>query len=226
MFSNSTSISSAYQDRYVLKKAYDQITRWNMNMKIDNSLEKYAQSQGCVKYHKDHTSGSEAGARGHAITCSGGCKYGSGWPFDKNKPVQNFFNHRKGNDGGNDETPHFTEIMKYNRVGCSAVKEGNTYCVYCVLKPGGSVPLGRPAKPSGTISGDCQYDCDGWPYAQCQMFVSNKYGSSSATCINPFPPGSRTKYSNYPECADIPSGCQRCDDYCAQRDGKTSRNSY
>ena len=58
------------------------------------------------------------------------------------------------------------------------------------------------------------------------MFVSNKYGSSSATCINPFPPGSRTKYSNYPECADIPSGCQRCDDYCAQRDGKTSRNSY
>ena len=58
------------------------------------------------------------------------------------------------------------------------------------------------------------------------MFIESQFGSASATCINPFPRGSSTKYSNYPECATVPDGCERCDDVCARRDGQRSRLSY
>ena len=137
MFSNYTSISSAFQDKNVLKRAYDQIQGWNYNMKIDKKLEEYAQSQGCVKKHSDHGWPEPAGyANANIIACVGGCKYGYPSSWDKNYPVQTFFNHRRGNDGGYTETDHFTYILQYNRVGCSAVKEGNTYCVYCVLGEG------------------------------------------------------------------------------------------
>ena len=41
-----------------------------------------------------------------------------------------------------------------------------------------------------------------------------------ATCINPYASSSSYQmFSNYPECANIPSGCQRCDDVCSNRDG-------
>merc|ERR1711874_595628 len=65
-----------------------------------------------------------------------------------------------------------------------------------------------PARPS--LNGDCNYDCSGWPYAQCKMSIKSQFRSASATCINPFPRGSSTKYSNYPECATVPDGCERC----------------
>ena len=93
--------------------------------------------------------------------------------------------------------------------------------------PSGGAGGGRitiPARPS--LEGDCNYDCSGWPYAQCQMSIESQFRSASATCINPFPRGSSTKYSNYPECATVPDGCERCDDVCARRDGQSSRLSY
>merc|ERR1712184_198969 len=93
--------------------------------------------------------------------------------------------------------------------------------------PSGGAGGGRitiPARPS--LEGDCNYDCSGWPYAQCQMSIESQFRSASATCINPFPRGSSTKYSNYPECAQVPDGCERCDDVCAYRDGRRNRLSY
>ena len=94
-------------------------------------------------------------------------------------------------------------------------------------------------------SKDCQYNCEGWPYSQCevmdicqlgtssstwrtfQMSSSDRFGSAKATCINPyFNRGSTAKFSNYPECATVPRGCQRCDDYCARQQGKRDRFDY
>ena len=65
--------------------------------------------------------------------------------------------------------------------------------------------------------GTCSYNCDGWPYEQCK--TQSRF--ASATCINPFTSRSSSQiFSNYPECANIPSGCKRCDDVCSSRDGK------
>jgi len=48
-----------------------------------------------------------------------------------------------------------------------------------------------------------------------------------ATCISPFSSrGSSQIYSNYPECANVPSGCERCDDICSKRDGKQDKLDY
>ena len=44
-----------------MKNAYDQILNWNKNMKIDYSMEKFAQSQGCVRTHADHSEGPSVG---------------------------------------------------------------------------------------------------------------------------------------------------------------------
>ena len=124
---SNNSIFSAYQDRTVLKNAYNQVMGWNRNMKIDYTMEKFAQAQGCVKAHDDHSSGSSVGVRHHIIACVGGCEYGPGWSWSKSSPVQTWWDFRT-------RTGHFDAILKYNRVGCSAEKEGNTYCMYCVLK--------------------------------------------------------------------------------------------
>merc|ERR1712066_417770 len=95
----------------------------------------------------------------------------------------------------------------------------------------GSPPADRPAvgeprqRPSD--SGNCQYDCQGWPYSQCEMSFSSGFRSGSATCINPyFRRGSTAKFSNYPNCATVPQGCERCDDYCARQDGRRDRFDY
>jgi len=87
--------------------------------------------------------------------------------------------------------------------------------------------------PSGPASnndydGECDYDCTGWPYQQCKVTKTFKYGGfKSATCINPYE--SRSSYqmfSNYPECANVPSECERCDNICSSRDGLDSRYDY
>ena len=69
--------------------------------------------------------------------------------------------------------------------------------------------------------GTCSYNCDGWPYEQCKM--ETRFGS--ATCVNPFSRSGQI-YSNYPECANVPSGCQRCDDVCSSRDGNKDKLDY
>lgn len=87
--------------------------------------------------------------------------------------------------------------------------------------------------PSGPASnndydGECDYDCTGWPYQQCKVTKTFKYGGfKSATCINPYE--SRSSYrmfSNYPECANVPSECERCDDVCSRRDSLDYRYDY
>jgi len=79
------------------------------------------------------------------------------------------------------------------------------------------------------ISSSCSYECDGWPTQNCKMKTQFNW----ATCIPPYPPnrpigfdGKPMKYMNYPTCASIPSGCNRCDDECAKRDGKGGKDDY
>ena len=66
----------------------------------------------------------------------------------------------------------------------------------------------------------CDYDCSGWPYKQCKVTKTFKYGGfKSATCISPYySKSSYRMYSNYPECATVPSGCDRCDEVCSSWD--------
>jgi len=76
---------------------------------------------------------------------------------------------------------------------------------------------------SSSSGGTCSYNCDGWPYEQCK--TQSRF--ASATCINPFTSKSSSQiFSNYPECANIPSGCERCDDVCSSRDGKKDKLDY
>ena len=69
----------------------------------------------------------------------------------------------------------------------------------------------------------CSYNCNGWPYKQCGM----SSGFSSATCINPYTDTQGSQiFSNYPKCANVPSGCERCDDVCSRRDGNKDKLDY
>jgi len=50
-----------------------------------------------------------------------------------------------------------------------------------------------------------------------------------ASCLNPYYSaggGGRVKYSNYPQCGDIPPDCQRCDEFCALSSGRAGRLDY
>ena len=67
----------------------------------------------------------------------------------------------------------------------------------------------------------CSYNCDGWPYEQCRM--SSRF--RSATCINPYA-DIEGRQINYPTCANVPSGCERCDDVCSRRDGNKNKLDY
>jgi len=79
------------------------------------------------------------------------------------------------------------------------------------------------AHVSDSGSDQCSYNCDGWPYEQCGM--SSRL--SSATCINPYTDTQGSQiFSNYPECANVPSGCERCDDVCSRRDGNKDKLDY
>ena len=79
------------------------------------------------------------------------------------------------------------------------------------------------AHVSDSGSDQCSYNCDGWPYEQCGM--SSRF--SSATCINPFTDTLNSQiFSNYPKCANVPLGCQRCDDVCSRRDGNKDKLDY
>ena len=68
--------------------------------------------------------------------------------------------------------------------------------------------------------GECDYDCSGWPYQECKVTKTFRYGGfKSATCISPYSSRSSYRmYSNYPECAPTPYGCDRCDDVCSSWD--------
>lgn len=82
----------------------------------------------------------------------------------------------------------------------------------------------RKRQANSTINlAPCSYSCDGWPYEQCEMEGQFR----KATCVNPFMNRSSSViFSNYPECATVPSGCQRCDDVCSTRDGKRNKLDY
>ena len=65
-----------------------------------------------------------------------------------------------------------------------------------------------PSFNNNLDDGVCDYNCNGWPYQQCEVSkIFNNGAFKKATCINPYT--SRSSYqmfSNYPECANIPSG--------------------
>merc|ERR1719341_490282 len=79
----------------------------------------------------------------------------------------------------------------------------------------------------------CVTTCDNWPYRNCKMeLMRGNRDWGFATCIPPYSrqrdpfTGNKVKHNNYPECARIPRGCERCDDTCAIRDGKSGRLDY
>jgi len=78
--------------------------------------------------------------------------------------------------------------------------------------------------------GECTYNCQNWPYAQCEVKLTRKNGFwQRASCLNPYydtGSGVMITYKNYPECGEIPADCQRCDDFCAWKDGRRDRNDY
>jgi len=81
--------------------------------------------------------------------------------------------------------------------------------------------------------GTCVTICDNWPFAQCKVGLQRTNGGhQAATCVNPYTGSTNRfnnqpqKFSNYPECANIPTGCKRCDETCSLRDGKSSRFDY
>jgi len=82
--------------------------------------------------------------------------------------------------------------------------------------------------PAPSNDGECDYDCSGWPYQECKVTKTFKYGGwKSATCISPYSSRSSYRmYSNYPECANIPSECERCDDVCSKRHGNRDKYDY
>merc|ERR1711874_460631 len=81
----------------------------------------------------------------------------------------------------------------------------------------------------GTSSsqGYCKYSCRSWPYSRCQTEMRKSDGGGMRSkCISPY--GGNKKYyrHNYPHCSEMPRHCERCDDFCAKKDGKRNRNSY
>jgi len=94
-------------------------------------------------------------------------------------------------------------------------------------------PLSGTGTGGGNLKeshGSCSYKCDGWPFKFCTMSIRLTWSQ----CINPYdqnPPrihfnGQKAKYSNYPTCASVPDGCNRCDDECAIRDGRSGKDDY
>jgi len=85
-----------------------------------------------------------------------------------------------------------------------------------------AVSLSQPRSVS-VRQEQCSYNCNGWPYEQCEMEGQFR----KATCVTPYASRSSSVIiSNYPECATVPSGCQRCDDVCSARDGKRNKLDY
>ena len=64
---------------------------------------------------------------------------------------------------------------------------------------GGNIVRHHIAHISNSNNDDkCIYNCDGWPYEQCQMSSRG----ASATCINPYTSRSSSQiFSNYPKCS-------------------------
>merc|ERR1719264_1601026 len=94
----------------------------------------------------------------------------------------------------------------------------------------GSLLGGQPSLVEEVAEGTCTTTCNNWPHGQCKVELQwGNGGHQSATCINPYSGSSNRfnnqpqKFSNYPKCASIPSGCKRCDETCAVREGRRSR---
>jgi len=126
-------LTTASQDSTVLRNTYNQLTGWNRNLQKDTAMEKEAQSLGCVRTHADHL-GSKQDDRAamgkrkiaYIIACSPyGCtEDATNW--SREKPAQIWKEYK-------DVTRHYSHIINNNRVGCSAEKEGRTFCVFCYL---------------------------------------------------------------------------------------------
>ena len=104
-------------------------------------------------------------------------------------------------------------------VGDAAISDGDS----ARSNGGNIVRQHHLAHISDSGSDECSYNCDGWPYEQCAM--SSRF--RSATCINPYTDTRNSQiFSNYPKCANVPSGYERCDDVCSRRDGNKNKLDY
>jgi len=92
--------------------------------------------------------------------------------------------------------------------------------------PGGDYGTGNMMETHGS----CSYVCNQWPFRPCTMQTRWAW----ATCIHPYPQnpppldfnGQKMKHLNYPSCASVPDGCNRCDDECARREGRRGKDDY
>jgi len=103
--------------------------------------------------------------------------------------------------------------------------------------PGGT-DYGSNLMEQQSPGGQCSYNCNGWPYQHCKVSKESSNGlswqSGWGTCIAPYPRnppqinqhGQKVKFTNYPQCNGVPDGCNRCDDECARREGKSGKDEY
>jgi len=124
-------LTTASQDSTVLRNTYNQLTGWNRNLGKDTVFEREAQALGCVKTHAQHKTTDNRLVRRYGniesiIACSPyGCtEDATNW--SREKPAQIWKEYK-------DVTRHYSHIINNNRVGCSAEKEGRTFCVFCYL---------------------------------------------------------------------------------------------
>ena len=123
---------SGYQDQTVLRNVYSQLAGWNRSLRLDKRMEQLAQSHGCVRTHADHQGSwqdKEILDKYHNIASNIACApnpcrtSASNW--SREKPAQIWYEFRH-------QTGHYNNILQNNRVGCSAERLGDEYCVYCV----------------------------------------------------------------------------------------------
>merc|ERR1719373_1251273 len=123
------------QDKYVLRRTYSQIYGFNRNLKISRKLEKLAQEHRCIRRHRDHRSTDKEALSVYnnlrsIIACKGGCEEEfTNW--SRQSPARIWYLFRQ-------KTGHYSAIMKSNRVGCSAAKDRDEWCVFCYLASAGA----------------------------------------------------------------------------------------
>ena len=121
------------QDRTVVKNLYKQMKGWNRRIKTDQRLEKLAHSLPCIRTHADHLGSRQdkeaqtlSNNLSYIIACVGGCPARGGGNWSRSKPAQIWYEFRH-------KTGHYKAILKNNRMGCSAKKNGNKICTFCYL---------------------------------------------------------------------------------------------
>merc|ERR1712026_235179 len=128
---------SGSQDKLVLRRVYSKLYEWNGDLIFNKRMEELAQSHDCIRKHADHIGSwqdkeilNKYRNIEYNIACIGGCPPNSS-NWSREKPVDIWYEFRH-------KTGHYDTVLNNNRVGCSAVKSGDDYCVFCYFANGPS----------------------------------------------------------------------------------------